>query len=1413
MLVPLRLLPLNSKIAVFLTSSTSTLSSTRRYHSPSFDTLVQVQEELKQTTGKGKKSPSPGALKAFSSFFPLSDASTTGKGKSLTEETWRSAIAKTLEKDAQENERLTRGVTSSSSIAGTSIATDFLHPQGLLPIFLASYNSSASRLEVFSASTNSMVGSYSINELKEDFWEKAGLLLGYVSNSSRRFLLLPVVMQKGDRTVLEEPIQLFVAALKSCGIQAIPTVDTLMLEELVATPKSKKSARVFKTPTSLELFSKYWANLRSQLCRAIDDDPLKIINDFITPQYDVFLIHVVRTGGQVLNVSLWNPVLKKRYTAKGMLSDILSCLLQTRSDSMILVPTARADRTILYQCRTAMEKTGKKCMICFATHIDGKFKTLFDSDPLKLWRGMVDAFHSVESNLLYRIYEVTGEASREYFMKRRSEESLKSYVDHHAKKDELPTTTEVEKWMEVLESPQRVAAEENELKNYQRFLIVAYTSTEHTAYCQPKNPNAEENYIIATAMLNTRGQMLEPWTKFEDRNKNGFKCPTLDDIDVLVTYDAKHFLLLSSKDEQIKKFLKRGGRVWCLMLAEYLLDAQRCTTGSNTLPDIALRHGTEVPTEGKIGVKSEALPLHFHRHYLLRALPAMEKVFRSQLKKAQEQSQLLSLAHRMDSLLAMTHVEEHGIAINIQEADRQSSELNNTLKVMDETLSAYVPTEIPVDMREMFDWTSPAHLHALLFGGVITIGESSSCNPRDTKTWSTNLMHLLHRYGQFDRLSEDTQLVRYAELVKLPSMNPNTKLSVRIAKHLETEEKTKEKKFRIILFDVETTGLNPSTDEMIELALYDPVSDKSFCSLIRPTKRITPRTIGIHHITEEAVRKAPLIDAVMKRVLKFLRLDAAHRDPNEILVMVGHGVFRLDEPLLRRALNEHTGDRMLTDGILFCDSLVLLLGLKQNLQRKHGIKQHGKRSSSRKLDRRVLEALNASLRLPKLIESLGIVASGELHRADTDTRALWSVLMDSFGLTERKTEEQCVELLAQAGSSFIKFPSVGCFVPHLRSGVVGSRVTLPGVAQQHIKSAHKLNSLSSQVLCDEVLVKLHGFGVELAGLLLQRQRKERMTCRFLGNKGKGGPSTLHPDGCIRQHIDMTSTVTSRTCSLFPSCQNIAKDETTRRLFISRFGKDGRCVEVDYAQLEIVVLGILSQDAKLLSDLRSGVDFHIKRAEFFSGIPYKKIEEGYRQDIEEYVALRKKAKQFSFQRLYGAGVPLLHKTTGISVKDLQLSIKKEEKEYPGIAEFYRIIRAVALRPNNPGLPSGFIVELPTGCRIHFKTRDVVLNLPPVKNYPIQAYGAELSQLMLGKLWRHFLAKDNYKNRAFITNFVHDSVWLDCHKSVLQECVKDARRIMSSTKEYLPSAIPGVAIDIPLKVTVSSGVDMHKMTNLK
>ncbi|NGX39695.1 MAG: DNA polymerase III PolC-type [Chlamydiae bacterium] len=86
-----------------------------------------------------------------------------------------------------------------------------------------------------------------------------------------------------------------------------------------------------------------------------------------------------------------------------------------------------------------------------------------------------------------------------------------------------------------------------------------------------------------------------------------------------------------------------------------------------------------------------------------------------------------------------------------------------------------------------------------------------------------------------------------------------------------------------VCIDCETTGLEPTTDRLIEIAVvkftFDEILD-SYQTLIDPEISIPQLTIDIHHITDQLVAGKPKVAEILPKVLEMAR--------NQIIV--GHGI-------------------------------------------------------------------------------------------------------------------------------------------------------------------------------------------------------------------------------------------------------------------------------------------------------------------------------------------------------------------------------------------------------------------------------------------------------------------------------------------------------------------------------------------
>lgn len=331
---------------------------------------------------------------------------------------------------------------------------------------------------------------------------------------------------------------------------------------------------------------------------------------------------------------------------------------------------------------------------------------------------------------------------------------------------------------------------------------------------------------------------------------------------------------------------------------------------------------------------------------------------------------------------------------------------------------------------------------------------------------------------------------------------------------------------------------------------------------------------------------------------------------------------------------------------------------------------------------------------------------------------------------------------------------------------------------------------------------------------------------------KGMLTCVKPEDHIVNHsLNHTSTVTTRLSSSNPNLQNIPRGDTSevKKMFISRF-KDGVMIEADYSQLEVVVQGLLSGDTNLCNDLNNQIDFHCKRVAAKYGCTYEEAlyrckDESY-EDHKLWKTYRTKCKEFSFQRAYGAGAAAIAESTGMSVDDVKDLIEAEEEMYPGVTEFNAKVEQAAKESakafkdwtrDGKTFRRGFW-QSPTGTLYTFRSyeapsylqdKGVTESFMPteMKNYPIQGTGGEIVQIILGKLFRHFISNDRYNNKALMCNTVHDCAWFDSESDVALQVCKDVKRIMESVPETLEELYK-FSVPVPFPVEVEMGNNLYE-----
>ncbi len=116
-----------------------------------------------------------------------------------------------------------------------------------------------------------------------------------------------------------------------------------------------------------------------------------------------------------------------------------------------------------------------------------------------------------------------------------------------------------------------------------------------------------------------------------------------------------------------------------------------------------------------------------------------------------------------------------------------------------------------------------------------------------------------------------------------------------------------------VVFDLETTGVSTTSDEIIEIAALKVVHgcvDEEFSTLVNPLRPIPYAASMVNGITDEMVAEAPPLKKVFPDFVDFIGTS----------VLVGHNIHTFDMKFLYRAAQELYGKTLEND---YIDTLFL----------------------------------------------------------------------------------------------------------------------------------------------------------------------------------------------------------------------------------------------------------------------------------------------------------------------------------------------------------------------------------------------------------------------------------------------------------------------------------------------------------
>lgn len=319
---------------------------------------------------------------------------------------------------------------------------------------------------------------------------------------------------------------------------------------------------------------------------------------------------------------------------------------------------------------------------------------------------------------------------------------------------------------------------------------------------------------------------------------------------------------------------------------------------------------------------------------------------------------------------------------------------------------------------------------------------------------------------------------------------------------------------------------------------------------------------------------------------------------------------------------------------------------------------------------------------------------------------------------------------------------------------------------------------------------------------------------------------VEEDSIIHHQLNNCATITARLSSSKPNFQNLPRSDEdddgnkkslVKDMFTSRYGADGRIVEVDYSALEVVALAAISGDNNLMKMLTEGIDMHCYRLAAKLGEDYeevkKKCKDSSHPEHSRYANMRTDIKPRAFAHQYGASAEGISYSTGCSIeearefKDIEFKLFPQSNAYPT-----DVVRPEVEKTGLNGLPQREVndagvwsiyrrgeFQAKSGTTYSFrqyngwKEGQKVMDYKDtqIANYWCQGEASFIVQAACGRVAREFIRRNDFGGLVKIINTVHDAIYLDAATEELAiEAAIVVRDIMESTPAWLAEKIPAL-----------------------
>lgn len=267
-------------------------------------------------------------------------------------------------------------------------------------------------------------------------------------------------------------------------------------------------------------------------------------------------------------------------------------------------------------------------------------------------------------------------------------------------------------------------------------LFTDYETQNHPYYGGVATPYCPDNYIVESGWridrTNPDGTVAvgEVGSKRYESREEFLAAPVSEwfpiqeDTWLIVAHNLAYECSwwLTFAREEFEAFLKRGGRVFCTMQAEYIAsDFQNLYPSlDETAPKYGGSHKVDgvklLWNQGVLTADIDSMLLH---EYLVGPNGDIVNTclcFYGQCNIFAERNQMPMVWERQDAILALAYCEFNGVYVDMPTAKANQKEQEDAILNLRELLQTFLP-ELPEGFE--FNWNSGYHMSALVYGGTV----------------------------------------------------------------------------------------------------------------------------------------------------------------------------------------------------------------------------------------------------------------------------------------------------------------------------------------------------------------------------------------------------------------------------------------------------------------------------------------------------------------------------------------------------------------------------------------------------------------------------------------------------------------------------------------------------------------------